>query len=115
MKSAVEQEGLDTFRAVKRGESRLSLTIARKVMKQFRGFDACAATARSCAATIDVPLTAKEERVLQLNAEGKSNRQVGAAVFLADGTVKSYVSRILEKLHARSRTGLTVCAVGRRS
>ena len=45
MKSAVEQEGLDTFRAVKRGESRLSLTIARKVMKQAVLATMCASTA----------------------------------------------------------------------
>jgi DNA-binding NarL/FixJ family response regulator len=35
-------------------------------------------------------------------------------VFLAEGTVKNYVSRIMDKLHARSRTELAVRAVGRR-
>jgi DNA-binding NarL/FixJ family response regulator len=35
-------------------------------------------------------------------------------VFLAEGTVKNYVSRIMEKLHAHSRTELAVRAIGRR-
>ena len=37
-----------------------------------------------------------------------------ATVFLAEGTVKNYVSRIMEKLHARNRTELAVKAATRR-
>ena len=132
LKDAVEAEVLETIRAVHRGESRLSPSIARKVMEQFRRLgtgsagevDApaadtvpkpvAAAAARAPAASPEEPLTAKEERILQLIAEGKSNKQIGASVFLAEGTVKNYVSRILEKLHARSRTELAVRAAGRR-
>lgn len=73
-----------------------------------------AAGTRSAAAGLEEPLTAKEERVLQLIAEGMSNKQIGATVFLAEGTVKNYVSRIMDKLHARSRTELAVRALGRR-
>jgi DNA-binding NarL/FixJ family response regulator len=52
--------------------------------------------------------------VLQLIAEGKSNKQMGALLFLAEGTVKNYVSRIMDKLHASSRTELAVIALRRR-
>lgn len=127
LKDAFEEEVLDTIRAVHRGESRLSPTIARKVMEQFRRFDAPPAAAPSpapaappavaahgSAASLEEPLTDKEERILQLIAEGKSNKLIGATVFLAEGTVKNYVSRIMDKLHARSRTELAVRAVGRR-
>ena len=136
LKDAFEAEVLDTIRAVHRGESRLSPSIARKVIEQFRRLDAAssagagaapgaiadaaaaaaqtAAGARSGATDLDEPLTAKEERILQLIAEGMSNKQIGAAVFLAEGTVKNYVSRVMEKLHARSRTELAVRALGRR-
>ena len=48
----------------------------------------------------------KEERVLRLIAEGMSNRQIAAAMYLAEGTVKNYVSRIMQKLHANTRTAL---------
>ena len=49
--------------------------------------------------------------MLQLIAEGKSNKQIGSMLFLAEGTVKNYVSRIMEKLHATSRTELAVIAL----
>jgi DNA-binding NarL/FixJ family response regulator len=37
-----------------------------------------------------------------------SNRQIGSALFLAEGTVKNYVSRIMDKLHASTRTELAM-------
>ena len=62
----------------------------------------------------DEPLTDKESRILDLLAQGRSNKQIATAVFLAEGTVKNYVSRIMEKLHASSRYELAVRAVARR-
>jgi DNA-binding NarL/FixJ family response regulator len=53
-------------------------------------------------------LTDKEEKVLQHISEGMSNRQIANALFLAEGTVKNYVSRIMEKLHANTRTELAI-------
>lgn len=129
LKDAAEAEVLETIRAVHRGESHLSPTIARKVMAQFRAFSAAPPrtgaagtnppaappTLRTAGhASLDEPLTDKEERVLDLLSQGKSNKQIAAAVFLAEGTVKNYVSRIMEKLHSRSRTELAVRAIGRR-
>jgi len=60
-------------------------------------------------------LTAREERILALVAEGRSNRNIAETVFLAEGTVKNYVSRIMEKLNVQSRTELAVKANRRRS
>ena len=129
LKDAAEAEVLATIHAVHRGESHLSPTVARKVIAQFRAFSAAppgtdAAGASTPAApptlrtagstSLDEPLTDKEERVLDLLSQGKSNKQIAAAVFLAEGTVKNYVSRIMEKLHSRSRTELAVRAIGRR-
>jgi DNA-binding NarL/FixJ family response regulator len=37
-----------------------------------------------------------------------SNRQIANTLFLAEGTVKNYVSRIMEKLHANTRTELAI-------
>ena len=59
-------------------------------------------------------LSDKEEKILSLIADGKSNKQIAAAVFLAEGTVKNYVSRIMEKLHANTRTELAVISVRQR-
>jgi DNA-binding NarL/FixJ family response regulator len=70
----------------------------------------------ACAAKADAPaliykadaLTEKEGKVLQHIAEGMSNRQIANALFLAEGTVKNYVSRIMDKLHANTRTELAL-------
>jgi DNA-binding NarL/FixJ family response regulator len=115
LKDACEREVLETVRAVHRGESRLSPLIARKVMAQFRHFSAGAAPPPSEPSALSSadPLTDKESRVLDLLAQGRSNKQIAAALFLAEGTVKNYVSRIMDKLHARSRTQLALRAVGR--
>ncbi|MEO8245808.1 MAG: response regulator transcription factor [Chloroflexota bacterium] len=49
-------------------------------------------------------LSAQERRILLLVAEGKSNGEVAAEVFLSDKTVKNYVSHILSKLGLERRT-----------
>jgi len=48
-------------------------------------------------------LTAQEERILNLLAEGKTNRQIGDEIHLAEKTVKNYVSTILSKLEVARR------------
>jgi DNA-binding NarL/FixJ family response regulator len=53
-------------------------------------------------------LSDKEERILELISESMSNRQIANTLFLAEGTVKNYVSRIMEKLHANTRTELAL-------
>jgi DNA-binding NarL/FixJ family response regulator len=114
LKDVTEQELLETIRALRRGESRLTPQIARKVMDQFRrlaGPSDYAAAANATSKKADVStesLSDKEEKILRLITDGMSNRQIATAMFLAEGTVKNYVSRIMEKLHANTRTALAV-------
>ena len=114
LKDVTEQELLETIRALRRGESRLTPQIARKVMDQFRRLAVppdYAARANATSKKADVStesLSDKEEKILRLITDGMSNRQIAAAMFLAEGTVKNYVSRIMEKLHANTRTALAV-------
>jgi DNA-binding NarL/FixJ family response regulator len=113
LKDAAENELLETIRALKHGESRLTPQIARKVMDQFRRLAQSGHSESVRAELAASPPTAealneKEEKVLELIAEGMSNRQIGGALFLAEGTVKNYVSRIMDKLHANTRTELAV-------
>jgi DNA-binding NarL/FixJ family response regulator len=119
LKDATEQELLDTIRALRRGESRLTPQIARKVMDQFRRLASAAdeppILGRSVKDESDAEtLNDKEEKILRLITEGMSNRQIAAAMFLAEGTVKNYVSRIMEKLHANTRTALAVISARQR-
>lgn len=112
LKDASEQEILATIRAVKRGESGLSPRIARTVLDGLRSLQPTAEMPADDPPT--EPLTEREERILALVAEGRSNRSIAETVFLAEGTVKNYVSRIMEKLNVQSRTELAVKATRRR-
>jgi DNA-binding NarL/FixJ family response regulator len=125
LKDAAEDELLETIRALRRGESRLTPQIARKIMDQFRRL-APASSAEPAHEDVPNPpssgkgslaqkgtpdtesLSEKEEKILQLISESMSNRQIGNTMFLAEGTVKNYVSRIMEKLHANTRTELAL-------
>jgi DNA-binding NarL/FixJ family response regulator len=49
-------------------------------------------------------LTPRERQVLALIAEGATNRQIGAALFMAEKTASVHVSRILSKLGVQTRT-----------
>jgi DNA-binding NarL/FixJ family response regulator len=124
LKDVSEEELLETIRALSCGESRLTAHIARKVMDQFQQLaraqeswnrstnSACAAKLGSEApgdrSVVTVGLTDEEKRVLGLITNGSSNRQIAHAMALAEGTVKNYVARIMEKLHANTRTELAI-------
>jgi DNA-binding NarL/FixJ family response regulator len=58
-------------------------------------------------------LSEQERRILDLIAEGKTNRQIAQLMFLAEKTVKNYVSGLLRKLGMERRTEAAVYAVGR--
>jgi DNA-binding NarL/FixJ family response regulator len=55
-------------------------------------------------------LTAQERRILELVSEGLTNRQIGERLFLAEKTVKNYMSNVLSKLGFESRTQAAVFA-----
>ena len=83
--------------AVGRGESLLDPAVTGRVLERVRRI-----------ATADQPdelaqLTAQEQKILQLVAEGKTNKEIASEVFLSDKTVKNYVSSILSKLNLQRR------------
>jgi DNA-binding NarL/FixJ family response regulator len=51
-----------------------------------------------------VPLSARELEVLRHVAAGSSNREIAAALYLTEGTVKNHVTSVLTKLDVRDRT-----------
>ncbi|ADI28086.1 response regulator transcription factor [Geobacillus sp. C56-T3] len=56
-------------------------------------------------------LTRRECEVLQLLADGKSNRAIGGALYISEKTVKNHVSSILQKLNVNDRTQAVVVAI----
>jgi two-component system response regulator DevR len=83
--------------AVGRGESLLDPAVTEKVLERIRRI----ATGR-CVNEL-ARLTAQERTILALVAEGQTNKEIAAQVFLSDKTVKNYVSSILAKLNLHRR------------
>ncbi|MFW3169446.1 response regulator [Geodermatophilus sp. CPCC 206100] len=84
-----------------RGESVLQPSVAAKVVARFAQLDDAP---RPRPQPLVEPLSARELDVLRLLADGRSNREIAAALFLAEGTVKNHVTNVLGKLGARDRT-----------
>jgi len=93
---------VDSVRRVARGESLLDPVHATRILDRLRR------------GTVEdeqlAKLTEQERRVLDLIAEGKTNREIGAQLFLAEKTVKNYVSNLLAKLGMQRRTEAAVFA-----
>jgi two-component system response regulator DevR len=92
LKQSRSAELVRTLEAVARGESMFDTRVTGMVMDRVRRI-ASGADADEAGA-----LTAREREVLPLIATGMTNREIAAAVFLSDKTVKNYVSSILAKL-----------------
>jgi len=83
--------------AVGRGESLLDPAVTEKVLERVRRIATGGATDELA------QLTSQEQKILLLVAEGKTNKEIAAEVFLSDKTVKNYVSSILSKLNLQRR------------
>ncbi|MGR7023477.1 response regulator [Geodermatophilus sp. URMC 62] len=92
---------VEAVTAAARGESVLQPSVAAKVLARFAQLDDAP---RSRPQPLVVPLSGRELDVLRLLADGHSNREIAAALFLAEGTVKNHVTTVLGKLGARDRT-----------
>ena len=90
------------------GQSYVSPSLAAKILNAMRSnSQAQLATSNP----ID-DLSKREEDILKLVAEGKSNKEVGRELDLQEKTVKHYMTSILQKLHVRNRVEAAVMARG---
>src|SRR5215471_18078497 len=97
LKDSTQEEILDAIRRVSLGETYLPARIVQKVAEGIRKPE----------------LSPREVEVLQWVAAGKSNKEIGAQLFIAEGTVKTHVKSLLEKLSVVGRTGAIREAVHR--
>ena len=94
-----------------RGESQLDPTIARKVMDAFRNTMALQKVKPPSDDEPPIePLTKREIEILELIAQGLSNKDIAVRLNLTEGTVRNYSSNILSKLHAFDRTQAVIKA-----
>ena len=92
---------VEALLAAARGESVLQPSVAARVVARVAALPDDGPTRPQ---PLVVPLSDRELAVLRLLAEGGSNREIAAALFLAEGTVKNHVTNVLAKLGARDRT-----------
>jgi two-component system response regulator DevR len=93
---------VDTVRRVAAGQSMLDPSVTAQVLDRIRNGppqDALRST-----------LTEQEQRILELIGEGLTNRQISERMYLAEKTVKNYVSALLAKLGLASRTQAAIYA-----
>jgi DNA-binding NarL/FixJ family response regulator len=101
LKKASDTELIEGVRAVCRGETALSPEIAAQL------------TTRRSGIAVTGVLSEREREVLTLVADGASNSEIGRQLHLKVATVESYLSNIMGKLDARSRTDAVKLAVQR--
>ena len=104
LKDDPPEQLLAAIRTVAAGDALLSPSVTRRVIKQFTklpprtpptGFD---------------ELTSREHEVLQLLAQGLSNAEIGTQLYIGETTVKTHVTRVLQKLDVRDRVQAIVVA-----
>jgi DNA-binding NarL/FixJ family response regulator len=102
LKDVSPEDLQDAVRQVARGEHWLAPVSTGTVRQHLHYTDTAPPTA---------DLGARELSILRLMAGGYSNKEIARSLFLAEGTVKNYVSGILEKLGTRDRTRAVLKAI----
>jgi DNA-binding NarL/FixJ family response regulator len=105
IKSATAAELLAAIRVVASGEALLAPTVTRRLIAEFLRGPHPDPVMRDLS-----DITQREREVLTLVGKGMSNSEIAEHLHLTVGTVKTHMSRLLAKLHARDRAQLVVAA-----
>jgi DNA-binding CsgD family transcriptional regulator len=105
LKDVSPDDLVHAVRVVARGEAMLAPSLTRRLLERFAHQPRPGARPESLSS-----LSERELAVLKLVAKGKSNAEIGAELYLSEATVKTYVSRLLAKLHLRDRVQIAVLA-----
>jgi two-component system, NarL family, response regulator DegU len=106
---------VEAVRVVSDGGSYLHPKVTHSLVREFRRLSNQEAN-HSNFQTIEIRrplhlLTRRECEVLQMLADGKSNRGIGEALFISEKTVKNHVSNLLQKMNVNDRTQAVVVAI----
>jgi DNA-binding NarL/FixJ family response regulator len=107
LKDVSGEDLADAIRKVAAGGALIEPSVARKVLAEFARL---APPARAPDKGLPDPLSVREKEILSCLSQGLSNREIAQRLSLAEGTVKNYVSGILQKLGVRDRTQAAVRA-----
>ena len=109
LKDTPSEQLAHDIQAVRSGDASLSPSVARKVITELLSRDQTSQpTGPAHADRVDAEgrekLSDRELDVLRLAAQGLSNREIGARLYITEGTVKNHISSVLSKLKLRDRT-----------
>ena len=105
LKDVSGHELAEAVRKVAAGGALIEPSVARKVLAEFsRLAEPDRPAPRQALDRLPEPLSEREQEILRLLALGANNRQIASQLFLAEGTVKNYISTILDKLGVQDRT-----------
>jgi len=93
---------VEAIRAAMAGDTLVSPSVTVRLLKHLRSGSASAVVSPA------EPLTDREIAVARLVAEGKTNAEIGAELFISAGTAKTHVANIQRKLGVRNRVGIAV-------
>ena len=111
LKNADAEDLIAAVRALAAGDGMLAPEVTRRVLARFAATPAAPVAAAPAPATVLAePLTEREAEVLALLADARSNAEIAGALYIGEATVKTHVSRILQKLGARDRVQAVVLA-----
>lgn len=102
VKSTSSEEFFALLDALDRGEAPLSRGLAAKIMRYLARGGRLAAD--------EVALTPREEEVLRLVADGRTNREMATALSISEATVKFHMTNVLTKLHLENRAQVVAYA-----
>ena len=103
LKDAGPDEVAAAVRAAARGEAVVNPRVAARLIQEFRG-------ERGPQVNPYTALTEREQEVLRLIAQGRSNGEIAAALAISEKTVKGHVSNVLSKLYLEDRTQAAIYA-----
>jgi DNA-binding NarL/FixJ family response regulator len=101
LKAVSGEELADAVRTVAGGGALIEPSVARRVMAEFARLSKPSQVEKE---RLIEPLSDREIDVLRLVSQGFSNREIADQLYLAEGTVKNYVSSVMQKLSVRDRT-----------
>lgn len=108
LKDSNSKEIIKAIKAACEGNMLLHSQVSSKISKVLHSMEQKSLNENRIQVQLANKLTPREIEVVELVMQGKSNKQIGSALFLTEGTVKNYISRILDKLELGNRTELVL-------
>ena len=107
LKDAGSDEIIDAIKNVYKGNLLIHANIANKLTQVLNNSNNNKVNQKEISIDLNI-LTPREKEVANLVAKGFNNKEICSTLFLSEGTVKNYVTRILDKLELKSRTELAI-------